>query len=83
MIPNDLMADALEISRHFKPNTGFQRWPQLQDWPLIMDSDAHQLSSMTCKTVYQLEAPTLAELKLALQGKAGPGNSNLLEWQGR
>jgi PHP family Zn ribbon phosphoesterase len=71
LIPNGLMADAMEISRHFKPMEGFQRWPQLEDWPLIMDGDAHQLSSIACNSVYQLEAPTLAELKLALLGKEG------------
>ncbi len=68
--PPDLQADAAALSCNLRPSQARQRFPFLPDIPLIANSDAHWLDAIgTTMTFFQMNAPTVAELRLALQGK--------------
>jgi len=59
----------LEISRHLTPEKARSTFPAIKDIPLIQNGDVHQLDQFLGKTIFTLEKPTLAEIKMALQGK--------------
>lgn len=70
LIPNELAWEALEMSHknEFHPQP---KWPQLAI-PRIISSDAHRLADIgTAYTVFLLGAPSLPEIRLALQGREG------------
>jgi len=70
-VPTDVPIKALEISRHLRPDTAVQKYPQLDGMPLLRGGDAHRLDEFLGANVFRLEAPTLAELGLALEGREG------------
>ena len=68
--PPDLEADAAELSAHLRPSQARQRYPSLPALPLIANSDAHWLDAIGARmTFFEIAAPTVAELRLALQGQ--------------
>lgn len=71
--PLDLEADAAELSPNLRPRGALARYPFLAPIPLITGSDAHMLDFIgQVVTVFVLAGPpTLAELRLALQGQEG------------
>lgn len=72
--PAGLETDAAEVSPLIRPSQARQRYPFLPPTiPLITNSDAHWLEAIgQALTVFVLAAtPTLAELRLALQGVDG------------
>lgn len=70
-VPFDIPFEALEISRHISPQQACQKFPQLKEYPLIQNGDVHFLSEFLGATHFQLAAPTIAEIKLALANEAG------------
>lgn len=70
-VPSGVPFDALEISRHLSPQQAHQKFPQLQQFPLIQNGDVHQLDEFLGVNVCMLVEPTISELRLALQHKAG------------
>jgi hypothetical protein len=70
-VPTDVPIPALEISRHLKPAEAVVRFPQLDGFPLVRGGDAHRLEELLGANLFRMEAPTVAELKWALQGQAG------------
>ncbi|MBI5524567.1 MAG: PHP domain-containing protein [Desulfarculus sp.] len=73
MIPPDLALDAVELSWLAGPATAGQYLGGL-NLPVVSSSDAHGLDDMgRAWTEYEIEAPTLAELGLALAGQEGRG----------
>lgn len=70
-IPPDLAVPALELSAHTTPAKARERFPQLRDWPLICDGDAHRLCEMQNRTLFKIAGPTISELRLAFAGQAG------------
>lgn len=70
-IPPGLPADALEISRHFDAAKGFLQYPELKNWTLIANGDAHELSQMRNALRLRMESPTFKELQLALKKAEG------------
>ena len=70
-VPPALDVPALELFRLTDPAAAIARRPELARWPLIRDSDAHQLSDMAARLQFTLAAPTVAELALALAGQDG------------
>jgi len=70
-IPPDLAIPALELSARTTPAQARQRFPQLRDWPLICNGDAHRLSEMQNRTMFKILSPTIAELHLAFAGLEG------------
>lgn len=69
---------ALEITRHITPAQARRQFPQIGDFPLVQSSDAHRLDEIIGSMVLSIEAPTLAELRLALNQRAG--RSAELRW---
>ncbi len=70
-VPDSLQVQALEVTPQFVPKIGFQRWPQLKAWCLIVNGDAHRLQEMQNRTLFKLDAPVVQEIYLALQGEQG------------
>ncbi|MGB9699456.1 MAG: PHP domain-containing protein [Thermodesulfobacteriota bacterium] len=69
-IPNELAWEALEMSRRNEFHLQ-ARWEQLAI-PRIISSDAHRLADIgSAYTIFLLAEPTLAEIRLALQGREG------------
>jgi PHP family Zn ribbon phosphoesterase len=71
MVPTDVPFDALEISRHLRMDEATTKYPQLKGYPLIQSGDVHRLEEFLGKNVFKVEAPTIQELKLALEQREG------------
>ena len=69
-IPPDTGFVAAEISPHISAQEALKRYPYLQSFSLIGSSDAHYLEDITwARTEIHVAEPTLAEIKLALNGQ--------------
>lgn len=75
LVPPDLPIAALEVSRHLHPFEAPKKYPQLKGYPLLQGGDAHRLNEFLGANVFMLEAPTVAEIKLALRREGGRGFS--------
>ncbi|GAB4493983.1 MAG: PHP domain-containing protein [Anaerolineales bacterium] len=67
LIPPGL--EALEISRHITPAAARQKYPQITDYPLLQSGDVHLLDGFIGSTYFEIENPSIAELRLALAGQ--------------
>lgn len=69
-IPPDLELDGVEVSWRVPLSEARARLPEIGDRPCITSSDAHRLEDIgrAC-TLLHVAAPTLAEIRLALQGR--------------
>jgi hypothetical protein len=63
--------EALEISRHLKPNQAVTHYPQIQGYPLIQSGDVHRLDEFLGVCEFNIETPTLSEIRMALKNVAG------------
>ncbi|PWH14350.1 MAG: histidinol-phosphatase [Anaerolineae bacterium] len=63
--------EALELSRHISPAEACRKHPQVATYPLIQSGDVHLLDGFLGTTYFQVESPTIAELRLALARKEG------------
>ena len=71
-IPPDIRFDALEISRRTGVKEARKRYPELDGYPFIVSSDAHFIRDIgEGVTRVAMKKPSLAELKLALEGREG------------
>ncbi len=72
-IPMDLGLAAVEVSRNTRLAAARGKYPGIGGLPIITASDAHTIDDFISgpKTMFLAEAPTLAELRQALAGKAG------------
>jgi len=71
-IPPDIRFDALEISRRTGVKEARKRYPELGGYPFIVSSDAHFIRDIgEGVTRIAMKKPSLAELKLALEGREG------------
>ncbi len=70
-VPPGLDIDALEISRHITPEAAFDKFPQLKGYTLIQSGDVHYLDDFLGINQFQLNAPTIKEIKLAFLGENG------------
>jgi len=71
LVPVDVPVEALEISRHVPAGEAVQRFPQLKGYPLLQGGDAHRLDELLGVNEFRIEAPTVAEIRLALRGQEG------------
>jgi 3',5'-nucleoside bisphosphate phosphatase len=69
MVPFDLPVLALEISRHLSPERAIQKFPQIKGYPLIQSGDVHRLDEFLGANLFEMQAPTLTEIRLALEGR--------------
>jgi PHP family Zn ribbon phosphoesterase len=70
-VPEDILLEALEISRQIAPSQARQQYPQLNKYPLIQNGDAHQLEDILGVTTYTLLSPNISEIRMALKGLQG------------
>lgn len=70
-IPPELPIVGIELSARAAPHAVLKRFPQLAHYGLVIDGDAHQLDEMIARTQVCVAAPTVAELRLALQEHEG------------
>lgn len=70
-VPPEIPFLALELSRHLSPGQARQKFPQIQSHQLIQNGDVHRLEEFIGSTYFEIMAPTIDELKLALQFKGG------------
>jgi 3',5'-nucleoside bisphosphate phosphatase len=66
MVPVDINIEALEISRHLRISDVSNKLPQIMNYPLIQNGDAHLLADILGVTLLYLEAPTIQEIKKAV-----------------
>jgi 3',5'-nucleoside bisphosphate phosphatase len=70
-VPEDIQIDAVEISRHLNSNLVVKEYPQLIGYTLLKGGDVHRLDEFLGANIFQLESPTLDEIKLALSSQKG------------
>jgi len=70
-VPQNVHIEALEISRHISPEQARRTFPQIANYPLIQNGDAHQLDDLLGSTTFMVEKPTIAELRLAICNQNG------------
>jgi hypothetical protein len=71
LVPDDIPIQVLEISRHLDPENAASTFPQIKGYPLIQNGDVHRLEEFLGANEYHLEKPTIAELRLAVDGLEG------------
>lgn len=71
LVPTTIALEALEISRHLAHQEAILKYPQLRGYPLIQSGDVHRLEEFLGANYLTLQAPTIAEIRLALQRKEG------------
>jgi 3',5'-nucleoside bisphosphate phosphatase len=71
LVPTGVNVEALEISRHIKAEEACQRYPQIRGYSLIQSGDVHGLDEFLGSTELILQAPTIAEIRLALHNEQG------------
>jgi len=70
-VPADAQVDALEISRHITPEKAHLAFPQIGDFPLVQNGDVHFIEDFLGSSTYWVEAPTVSEIRLALNQEMG------------
>jgi 3',5'-nucleoside bisphosphate phosphatase len=70
-VPADVPVDALEFSRHIRLNEAGRKFPQVIGYSFIQNGDVHRLDEFLGVTEYIIEKPSIDEIRLALQNKAG------------
>ena len=66
-VPTDVTIEGVEISRHLSPADAANKFPQIKNYPLLQDGDAHRLNEFLGTNVLHMAAPTIGELKKALR----------------
>lgn len=70
-VPQDIPIEALEISKRISAKDALKQYPQLKNYPLIQNGDAHQLEEILGLSTFQLEVPTIREIRKALKKEDG------------
>ena len=70
-VPPDAAIDTLEISRNISFEKAPEKYPQIRGYPLVQDGDAHRLNEFLGVNEFTVENPTIAELRMAVQGEEG------------
>lgn len=63
--------EALEISRHTTPEAARKQFPQIAGFPLLQSGDVHYPEEFLRAMEFEMEAPTIAEIRKALRGTDG------------
>jgi len=65
-VPENIPVEALEISRHIKPNEVPLKFPQVRGFPLIQNGDVHRLEEFLGVNHFHIATPTIQEIRLAI-----------------
>jgi PHP family Zn ribbon phosphoesterase len=60
---------ALEISRHITPEALHSQFPSSKNHSLIQSGDAHRLDEILGTTLFEMETPTMSEIRMALRSE--------------
>jgi len=71
LVPDDFPVEALEISRHIRPEDAPKKYPQIAGYPLIQDGDVHFLDGFLGSTCWTIERPTISEIRKAIEKTGG------------
>lgn len=66
-VPDDIPFPALELSRHISPKAAKEKFPQISHFELIQNGDVHRLSEFIGTTVFNIDSPSINEIRLALR----------------
>ncbi|MHB8808372.1 MAG: PHP domain-containing protein [Anaerolineaceae bacterium] len=77
LVPTDIPLDTLEISRHITPQQAKEQYPQLKKYQLIQGGDVHFPDEFLGANRFNMENPTIYELRQALQHQNGRSASVL------
>lgn len=72
-VPFEIPFPALEISRHITPDTARARFPQLRNYPLVQNGDAHYLEDIIGFNWFSIEEPSISEIGMALRNEQSRG----------
>lgn len=70
-VPADIPLEVLEISRQLPIHRATEQFPQLKGFPLIRSGDVHRLDEFLGANIFELNSPTISELKLAMRSAQG------------
>ncbi len=71
LVPTDIPIEALEISRHLKPDDAPQKYRQISGYPLVQNGDVHRLDEFNGKMTMHLAERTIAEIRMAIAHEEG------------
>jgi PHP family Zn ribbon phosphoesterase len=71
LISDEWKVLALEISRHTTPDKVAVTFPATRKYPLIQSGDVHRLDEFLGTTVFNLNSPTLMEIRMAFNNIDG------------
>lgn len=63
--------EALEISRHTTPEAARRQFPLIAGFPLLQSGDVHHADGFLGAMEFEVEAPTVAELRMAIRSEGG------------
>jgi len=72
-IPPGLDVVGVEISPNIGPQEARERFPQLAQYGLVANGDAHRLKDVARRTTLKMAEATVAELAMAIAGEEGRG----------
>ncbi len=71
LMPLDVQFEAVEISRHLRPQDAGRSFPQISGLPIIQSGDVHRLEEFLGVNEFLMAAPTVAEIRMALKNQQG------------
>lgn len=71
LVPKDAGIEALEITARLDPAAAIRQFPQIAGYPLLKGGDAHMLDAIAGMNIFEVEEPTISELRLALANANG------------
>ena len=69
LVPPQMPFAALEVTRRISPQQARRQFPQAGSYPLIQGGDAHRLEEILGASILTMRAPTIAEMRLALNNQ--------------
>jgi hypothetical protein len=63
--------EALEISRYITPAEALHAFPQIKGYSLLQSGDVHYMDGFLGAVTFTMEAPTIAEIRMALRSEYG------------
>jgi len=70
-VPDNIPFIALEISHHLTVQQAKEKFSQIKPFAIIQNGDVHRLSDFVGSTCYNINEPSISEIKLALQNLDG------------
>ena len=80
-VPEEIPFLALEISRHITTEKAKEKFPQISGYELIQNGDVHRLNEFIGSTIFEIENPSIHEIRLALkkvEGRSFTVESNII-----